>query len=506
MTVQRPLWLPLVLTAVVLLSSCEGDVLRSPGEGTTPPPSAAAVDRGPCPVQLSDLALYQTLKVPVVSAGDTVSARPVDLVEGKAALARVMVAPVDPSAPPVNVRARLTVTSSAGTSTLEDALLVGAASTEEALESSLVFSVGAELLRSDAAVAVDLLEPASCASKPEQARLPRQGMAALAPRKTGVLKVVLVPVRYDADGSGRLPDTSDQQKERIRSTMTALYPVGTVEITVRDVWTSTVDLTNSSSSGWSSFLDSMRGLRAADHAPDDVYYYGLVQPAPTLQGYCQRACIAGISFQVTENRAALRVGVGLAYPGDTTALTLAHEVGHQHGRGHAPCGATAGLDPAFPHAGGVTGTWGLDSRTSALIPPTRKDVMSYCNPQWLSDYNYQALLERSAVVNPRVAAELSPLPVGDWDVLLVDADGVTRRGHPLTGFAPPVDTAREDAEMLTGTGQSMGRVDVYRMPLADVDVSMVLVPRLPGAVKGLKLAGAATPLRLDLMARPAPLR
>jgi hypothetical protein len=494
----------LISIAVVLLTACEGDLIRPPADGTTPPP--AAVDMGPCPVQLTDLALYQSLKVPVVSGGDTVGARSVDLVEGKGALARVMVAPVDPAAAPVNVRARLTVTSSAGRRTMEDTLVVSAPSAEEALESSLVFSVGGELLTSDAAVTVDVLEPASCASKPEQARLPRQGTAALAPRKTGVLKVVLVPVRYDADGSGRLPDTSDQQKERIRATMMALYPVGTVDISVRDVWGSAVDLSNSSSNGWSTFLDSMRGLRAADHAPDDAYYYGLVQPAATLQGYCQRACIAGISFQVTENRAALRVGVGLAYPGDTTALTLAHEVGHQHGRGHAPCGATAGVDAAFPHAGGVIGTWGFDPRTAALVAPTRKDVMSYCNPQWISDYNYQALLERSAVVNPRVAAELSPIAAGDWDVLLLGADGVVRRGHPLTDFAPPVDTARESGEMLTATGQSMGRVEVYRMPLADVDVSMVLVPRLPAAIKGLKLAGAVTPLRLDQMQGPAPLR
>jgi hypothetical protein len=83
---------------------------------------------------------------------------------------------------------------------------------------------------------------------------------------------------------------------------------------------------------------------------------------------------------------------------------------------------------------------------------------------------------------------------------------VARRGHPLTNFAPPAGTAREAAELLSAAGQSLGSVDVYRMPLADIDVAMVLVPRLPSAVKRLKLAGAVTPLRLDAMAGPAPLR
>jgi hypothetical protein len=493
--------------ALLLASACDGSGSGAP-PGTTPPsdtnPPADTnppVDQGPCPVYLSDLALYQTLKIPLVAAGETVAARPVDVVEGKAALVRAWLAPTDPTAAAVSVRARLTVTSTAGRSTIEDIRTISGASTETDLRSTLGFAIDGALVQSDTSLAVDILEPTGCSSKPEQARLPRQGSAALAPRKTGILKVVLVPVRYDADGSGRLPDTSAAQVERFRATLSALYPVATIDITMREVVGSSVDLAGSTSTGWSQFLDSIRGLRASDRAADDAYYYGLVEPAASLVGYCRGSCIAGISYQVSENRASLRAGVGLAFPGDTSALTMAHELGHQHGRGHAPCGATAGLDDNYPHAGGVTAIWGYDARTRVLIAPSRLDIMGYCTPQWISDYTYQALLERSAIINPASAAQLAAPAARDWQVLLVGSDGVVQRGQPLIGFAPPADSAHEAADLLGAAGEPLGQIEVYRLPLADVDVSMVLVPRMPAAARGLALKEGKA-LRLDLMSEP----
>jgi hypothetical protein len=510
---------PIVLLVPLLaLAACDGSAApaSSTGPGSVADPSQSgapptpAAEPGPCPLQLTDLALYQTVKVPLVAGGNPVANRPVDVVAGKGALVRAFASPTDPSAPPLMVHARLIATSAAGVRTVEDTRTIAAASADEDLDSTLDFDVDGTLIQSDTTFTVDVLEPATCRSKPE-ARLPHGGTAALAPRATGVLKVVLIPVRYDADGSGRLPDTTDAQIERLRATMAALYPVARVDISIREVVGSTVDLAGSSSSGWSQFLDSMRGLRASDHPDNDVYYYGLVEPAGTLSGYCRGACIAGISFQVTENQAALRVGVGLAFPGDTAATTLAHEVGHQHGRGHAPCGANAGLDKAYPYSDGSTSTWGFDARSGSLVRPDRRDLMGYCTPQWISDYNYQALLDRSATVNPASgsspqASEIGTLPARDWDVLLVGADGEVRRGQPLTAFAPPIDSVRERAQLTAAGGQPMGEVDAYRLPLADVDVSMVLVPRLPPAARAIQLAKMAAPLRLDGMAAPATLR
>src|SRR4029077_8756916 len=72
---------------------------------------------------------------------------------------------------------------------------------------------------------------------------------------------------------------------------------------------------------------------------------------------------------------------------------MAHETGHNMGRQHAPCGGPAGPDPSFPYAGGLIGMWGLDVSTLTLKDPaTFADLMSYCNPTWVSDYNWTGML------------------------------------------------------------------------------------------------------------------
>ena len=56
---------------------------------------------------------------------------------------------------------------------------------------------------------VELRETSKCTplmGTPTGARFPEAGLSPVGARSTGPVKVMLVPVRYDADGSGRLPD------------------------------------------------------------------------------------------------------------------------------------------------------------------------------------------------------------------------------------------------------------------------------------------------------------
>jgi hypothetical protein len=79
-----------------------------------------------------------------------------------------------------------------------------------------------------------------------------------------------------------------------------------------------------------------------------------------------------------------------------------HELGHNHGREHAPCGDPGGPDPAFPHPNASLGTRGWDSGRDELIIPALDpltgepwaDFMSYCWPNWWSDYSWRALTDR----------------------------------------------------------------------------------------------------------------
>ena len=100
------------------------------------------------------------------------------------------------------------------------------------------------------------------------------------------------------------------------------------------------------------------------------------------------------------------------------ALTMAHEIGHLKGLRHAPCdwsGRIENVDPSYPYpdaaignAGNTVG-WGASyvraGRGYRLnfdlrSPATYKDIMSYCGPEWVSDYHYLKALEH--LHGPRV--------------------------------------------------------------------------------------------------------
>ena len=90
----------------------------------------------------------------------------------------------------------------------------------------------------------------------------------------------------------------------------------------------------------------------------------------------------------------LRSGGGRAYqPGfvstaDVHGGVIAHELGHNMNLGHAPCGSVTGVDLNFPYTDGTIGAWGYDLLEERLVDPSHLDLMSYCGPAWISDYNF----------------------------------------------------------------------------------------------------------------------
>jgi hypothetical protein len=99
-----------------------------------------------------------------------------------------------------------------------------------------------------------------------------------------------------------------------------------------------------------------------------------------------------------------------------------HEVGHSLGLGHpmranGECGISGG-DPKPDYPSGKIGpadgsVYGFDSRTNSLLAPTGYyDVMAYCQPQWISDVNYERIYTK--LTTPALQAAPQQAEQGDW--------------------------------------------------------------------------------------------
>ncbi len=165
----------------------------------------------------------------------------------------------------------------------------------------------------------------------------------------------------------------------------ALFPAARVDVTVREPYFTWADTTRRGGPG---LLDEIEVLRHLEAGGTDRYYHGIFA-APRLirsRGFWQ---FVGIAFQ--PGRSALTAS-------HEFASTLAHEVGHNMSLGHAPCGGPFGVDVDFPYQGASTGVWGYEfsapGRPGRLFDPRRfVDLMSYCRPYWISDYNFRKAMD-----------------------------------------------------------------------------------------------------------------
>ena len=131
--------------------------------------------------------------------------------------------------------------------------------------------------------------------------------------------------------------------------------------------------------------------------------------------------------------------------------TIAHELGHNLGLRHAPCGGAGDPDPSFPHPDGSAGAWGYDFARGELVRPETPDLMSYCGPpDGISDYHFAnalryRLFEARAAVVPDVAPARSLLLWGG-----ANADGAPFLNPVFVVEARPALPDSAGAYTLTG--------------------------------------------------------
>jgi hypothetical protein len=224
------------------------------------------------------------------------------------------------------------------------------------------------------------------------------------------LNVTIVPINYfDTMYGYYYPAPTQSESQYIYSSLMQMYPVSGVNIT----WHSNYPNNNwfdgqlEFTPAWDTLLNRILALMISENAPATQVYWGLI-PVENSSG---KTWVGGATMQ-GYSQPGTRGGIGLAsYPHFSNGgVLIAHEVGHMLGLWHAPCGANNHIDPYFPYKDGSIGQYGLDVTDLTqfhLVPNTYHDMMSYCQPAWVSDYSYKKLYDgqRAQLLSNRSTTE-----------------------------------------------------------------------------------------------------
>lgn len=140
---------------------------------------------------------------------------------------------------------------------------------------------------------------------------------------------------------------------------------------------------------WGDLLDDLEDLYDGwRNRPPNAYVYGLLHPDVPGGGGCGRVDDRGAAGW-------LRAADG---------PVMAQELGHNLNRYHAPCGNPGGLDGSYPqyrdpqgnlYPSASIGQVGVNVSTGRIFEPANAyDFMSYCGPEWISPYTWDAILRR----------------------------------------------------------------------------------------------------------------
>jgi len=140
--------------------------------------------------------------------------------------------------------------------------------------------------------------------------------------------------------------------------------------------------------GWANLLDDLEDIYDGwVDRPANAFVFGLLDKVPPSGAGCGR----------------MGGHVAASYVSKWSLATLAHEVGHNFGRPHAPCGVPD-PDPNYPQyknpdgsslPSGSIGEVGVNVfQPQVYNPATCRDFMSYCGPEWVSPYTYTHLFSK----------------------------------------------------------------------------------------------------------------
>ena len=308
-----------------------------------------------CEAELTMAYLTQAVQSPMF---------PVPLVAGEAALLRVfMTAPdgADANIPPVRATfylggAEAHVADIPGQSTA-----IPSEIDESSLEKSANAEIPAEVVQPGLEMVIEIdpdstLDPGLDIAK----RIPEQGRTKVEVREMPPFELTMIPFLWSTNPDSSVLDIGGAEDDFFWPTRT-LLPIGEFRLDKHEPVTTSIN----DSDG---LLDQTRAIRVMEGGTG--YYIGIMS-GDTADGP------TGVAV------ASLPLAFAVADP-----FIVAHELGHNMGLQHAPCGGVLG-DTGYPYPDGSIGAFGYDFRDGGkLVPPSTPDLMSYCGPPWIGDYHF----------------------------------------------------------------------------------------------------------------------
>ena len=244
------------------------------------------------------------------------------------------------------------------------------------------------------------------------------------------LPVRLVPVYQEVNGA--LGDVTGANAPDYVAASRQLLPTPAVDVDLHDVFTTSAPplQADDGNRAWLRILTELTGLRAMEEH-EGRHYYGVVRCT-------YDSGIAGLG------RLPGYVAMGWDAPGSRTEV-VAHELGHNLGLRHAPCGGPAGVDPDYPYVDALIGAWGFDVVGEVVHDPRRP------RPHELLPAEVDLRLHVRAGAGLRAAR---------------GADRARRAHDVFAGVGPP---RGRPAGARSGGGGDRGAVGAARAGAVDVD-------------------------------------
>lgn len=243
-------------------------------------------------------------------------------------------------------------------------------------------------------------------------RIPATGRASIDTNDMPLLDLTVIPLLWQSDPDSSVLDLTENMTagHSLFTDTHMLLPVEDMDVTVHaNVLNSTDDIYQ--------LLRDVTALRVVEGGTG--HWMGIM---PNARG------AAGVAH----------AGGGWTTVAKPRASTVAHELGHNMSLLHAPCGSPSLVDGRYPHRDGSIGSWGFDFRSEELVPPSRKDLLSYCPPRWIGGYHFSRALRYRLEVEG-FQQDAAPAPPARSLLLWggADADGVPSLEPAFVVDAPP---------------------------------------------------------------------